>query len=108
MTLNDLGKEIHDWAVDQGFYERPYNFVEHLMLMVSEASEALEEVRAGHALDEIYFKNGKPEGVPTELADIIIRVLDSMHHLGINIDEVVRMKIEHNKTRARMNGGKRL
>lgn len=107
-TLNNLGKQINDWAKAQGFYDRPYNLIEHLMLIVSEAAEVLEEIRNGHPLDEVYWNGDKPEGVPVELADILIRTLDSMAHLGIDVDWVVTQKIEYNKTRAKMNGGKLL
>lgn len=41
----------------------------------------------------------KPEGVPSELADIIIRVLDACGAWGINIEKAVREKIEYNATR---------
>ena len=103
--LNELGNEIHDWSKRQGFYDRSYNFGEHLMLIVSEAAEALEDFRAGSMTHVTSHDiNGKPIGIPSELADIIIRVLDTMTYLGINIDAVVREKINYNKTRPRMNG----
>ena len=108
MTLNELGKEINEWAIDQGFYDREFNFGEMLMLICSEASEALEAYRDGLGLHNIVYSGiyNKPEGVPTELADIIIRTLDLMSHLGIDIDAVVREKIDYNNTRPLMNGGK--
>lgn len=43
-----------------------------------ELSEAVEEYRNGHGLTEIYYNDdGKPEGVPVELADAVIRTLDT-------------------------------
>ena len=45
------------------------------------------------------YCNRKPEGVAVELADCIIRCLDTMHSLGVSIDGVVRMKMEYNKSR---------
>lgn len=105
MTLNELAKEINDWAVGQGFYEHERNFGELLMLICSEAAEALEEHRDGRPFDEIYYKtNNKPEGIPVELADILIRVLETMYHYNIDIDKVVREKVDYNKTRPFKNG----
>jgi NTP pyrophosphatase (non-canonical NTP hydrolase) len=48
----------------------------------------------------------KPEGVPTELADIIIRVLDAAHQLGIDIDKAIAEKVAYNDNRPFRHGGK--
>lgn len=47
---------------------------------------------------------GKPDGVPSELADIIIRVLDACAAWGVDIDEAVRRKMEYNAGREHMHG----
>jgi hypothetical protein len=46
----------------------------------------------------------KPEGVPSELADIIIRTLDAAAAWGIDIDEAVRLKVAYNETREILHG----
>lgn len=48
----------------------------------------------------------KPEGVPSEIADIVIRCLDFAGEHGIDLAEVIREKLEYNATRARMHGKK--
>ncbi|MDR0905796.1 MAG: hypothetical protein LBN00_06445 [Oscillospiraceae bacterium] len=61
-----------------------------------------------------HFRNGrgehcakaKPEGVAVELADCLIRILDTCAAEGIDIDEVVRLKMEYNKSRPYRHGGK--
>jgi hypothetical protein len=99
------------------------SFGDIIALIHSEASEALEEYRNGHDPTETYWlhRNGatvgnpkdfppgwtKPEGVPIEFADIIIRVLDACAAYGIDISEVMRIKMEYNKTRPFKHGGKR-
>lgn len=45
----------------------------------------------------------KPIGVPSEMADILIRVLDACASYGIDIERAVREKIAYNKA----HGGKR-
>jgi NTP pyrophosphatase (non-canonical NTP hydrolase) len=46
----------------------------------------------------------KPEGVPAELADVIIRVLDFCGAREIDIDRAIEAKIAFNKTRPPMHG----
>jgi len=104
--LNDLGKEIHSWAIKQGFYDRQRNFGETMTLIHSEISEAFEEYRDGRLPNMTHYDGNKPEGIPSELADVIIRVLDTMTYYGIDIDAIVREKMNYNKTRPHMNGGK--
>ena len=49
----------------------------------------------------------EPCGIPTESADIIIRVLDYCAAYGIDIDRALQEKVEFNKTRAYKHGGKK-
>lgn len=46
----------------------------------------------------------KPEGVAVELADCIIRCLDTMYSLGVDIDDVVAEKMAYNATRPHKHG----
>jgi NTP pyrophosphatase (non-canonical NTP hydrolase) len=48
----------------------------------------------------------KPEGIPSELADIIVRVLDTAGEYGIDMDEAMSLKLRHNRTRPHRHGGK--
>lgn len=51
--------------------------------------------------------HSKPEGIPTELADVIIRVLDYCAYAGIDIENVLEVKHEYNKSRPYRHGGKK-
>jgi NTP pyrophosphatase (non-canonical NTP hydrolase) len=57
---------------------------------------------------ECNYKNSKPEGIPAELADCIIRILDYCGKEGIDIEEAVKIKHQYNKTRPYRHGGKKI
>lgn len=102
MDLNRLAAEIYQNNVKKGFWDDDRSIGEVIALIHSEASEALEDWRDGRM--RIYAESGKPVGFPIELADIVIRVLDLCHKLGIDIEDAIRMKHEYNLTRARLHG----
>lgn len=105
--LNELAAEINATATQKGFWEegKDRDPAKILMLIVTELAEAFEEIRDGHPLDyEYYDHKMKPSGVPSEMADAIIRALDACHAWGIDIDRVVREKMEYNKTRPHKHG----
>ena len=78
-----------------------------LMLIVSEISEALEEHRHGRAPDEIWYTaEGKPEGVPVELADAVIRICDMCGKWNIPLVRALVEKAAYNQTRPHRHGGK--
>ena len=106
--INEVAKQIHENAVDHGWWDEERGFPEVLALIHSEVSEALEEYRNGRLPTEVYTgNNGKPEGIPIELADVIIRVLDYCGYTGIDIDAAISQKHEYNRTRPYRHGGKK-
>ena len=128
MNINELAKEVHENAVNHGWWEKPPSLPEALCLIHAELSEALEEYRNGSPLvygtcalspDDCDFaltcenvghpdaggeKAGacKPEGIAVELADVILRTLDLMAALGVDA-----VSYTHLRSRYFRGGGRR-
>jgi NTP pyrophosphatase (non-canonical NTP hydrolase) len=106
MTIEKLIERSWYLAEEKGWHSVKSSFPEHLMLVVSELSEALEEYRNGHGVQESRVENGKPEGVPIELADALIRIFDMCGVHGIDIAKAIEVKHKFNETRPYRHGGK--
>ena len=105
--LNELVERVHKNAVDHGFWENERNFGEIISLMHSELSEAFEEYRIGKKYNETYYENGeKPCGIPSELADVILRICDFCGAYNIDLDKIINEKVEYNETRPYKHGKK--
>lgn len=109
VTVNDLVVESYNCAKEKGWHSPTKTFGEEIALVHSELSEALEEFRKGYSPDLMYYsgENGdKPEGIPVELADAVIRVFDMCGKYGIDIETAIITKQEYNRTRPERHGGK--
>ena len=106
MRLNDFAEDVHQIAVEHGWWIKPPSFPEVIALCHSELSEALEEYRKGKGANETYVINGAPQGIPFELADVILRILDYCGHEGIDIERCLEEKKNFNRNRTFMHGGK--
>lgn len=102
MTINEWVKKIHQNAVNHGWWEQNRSFGEIVALCHSELSEALEEDRAGREV--FYIKDGKPEGIATEMMDCVIRIFDWFGSVGIDAEDVLKMKHRYNEGRPYKHG----
>lgn len=116
MEINELVQKAHENAVNKGFWEmeqgimKKLNYGEklglteilavanaftsqRLMLIVSEASEALEALRKGDY-----------ENFDEEVSDMFIRLGDFCGGEDINIEAEISKKMEKNKERPRLHG----
>jgi NTP pyrophosphatase (non-canonical NTP hydrolase) len=115
MDILKLQHEAWKIAEDIGWHQgRKIEFGEFIALCHSELSEALEVyretgeigiVRIQNVDSEIFGKT-KPEGIPIELADVIIRILDYCETHGIPMFQAIEMKMNYNKLRSHRHGNK--
>jgi NTP pyrophosphatase (non-canonical NTP hydrolase) len=111
MNINQAVKDSYENARDHGWHDSERSIGDLICLMHSELSEALEEHRNGRTPTEVYYndnKPDKPEGIPVELADCVIRIFDFCGLHGINLEEVLKIKMEYNKTRPYRHGNKKV
>jgi len=118
MDWNEFAKEVHQNAVDHGWWDKPLIFADIAVMCHSELSEAVEEYRLGNPLvwwrcmvrknlpicpqdgcaewqDGKCKRDAAPgaHGVAVELADCIIRILDYLAAEGDDIGDFVPAKV---------------
>jgi hypothetical protein len=85
------------------------------MLIVSEVVEAHDEIRNGKPADKTYYPTSvgvdtgaphKPEGVPSEIADVVIRCFDFAYTEGFDLAGIIAEKLIYNASRERLHGKK--
>ena len=95
MRFNPLVKEAYKQAFDNGFYD--YGLVQDnvktilikLLLINGEVAEATEVLRKDQGVERLH----------EELADIMIRLLDLMGYVQMDVDTYIQTKMDYNKTR---------
>lgn len=123
MKISELQTRAYDHAHSKGFwddYEAAMKnvqfeltdateaafFGQKLALIHSEVTEALEEIRNGN-YNATHKPGEKPEGLPSELADIVIRVADLCGALGIDLESTIIEKLNYNsRSRGHKHGKK--
>jgi len=119
MTIKEWQEKVYEWCERKGWNG---NLVLGNMIanLHSEISEAWEEIRNGKEVNEVYYNKddslaytsgigwvkSKPEGFPIEIADLVIRVLHLCEWAKIDLEEMIKLKMEYNETRPYRHGGK--
>jgi hypothetical protein len=87
--LNALAKEVHENAVKHGFYTPEPEIEATFDNFHRELSEAFDAYAKDKQPFEIYFdeqSNKKPDGIVVELADMVLRILDTSAAIGHKLE----------------------
>lgn len=103
-------QRLADGARNPADLDRPdANYIAaKLALIHSEVSEGLEALRDGDLALRIDPERGKPEGLESELADILIRTLDLAEALGMDMGKTMAVKMAYNEGRPHKHGNRKL
>ncbi len=130
-NMNKFIKRAHQTAVDKGWWDEPKTFGELMSLIHAELSEALEEFRNHYQPNETYYSSKKtikhrdgsitksitiskdksenrkkPEGIPSELADAVIRIFDLAAVYDLDLVSAIEEKMDYNTIRSYKHGNK--
>ena len=116
-VLQEMARQVKEVNVTNGWFDDSRTFGEDIALLHSEVSEMLEAYREWGDADmtqgpAVEYSNGyimpKPEGIGSEAADILIRLLDTCDRYDINLYGEFARKLAYNRTRGYKHGGKKL
>ena len=101
MNLNQIGAVRHQHVVKNGWDKHSWG--EECALIHAEVSELFEECADAkkpiQSPKNYYDKKGKPEGIPAELADIVIKTCGLAVAWDVDLDAAVAEKLAYNETR---------
>jgi NTP pyrophosphatase (non-canonical NTP hydrolase) len=106
INFNAVTREVRECNVVHGWYDDERTVGDLLALLHSEVSEMLDAYRK-HGFDYAQ-KDGKPENVASEAADVFIRLIDFCDRYNIDLGSAYRKKMDYNWTRSYRHGNKRL
>ena len=124
LTLKVMQEQVHEINQANGWYddETPRSFGDDVALLHTEVSEMFEAFRDwgledqtpgqidGVPYEESSFNGSlpKPEGVGSEVADVLIRLLDTCQRYDIDLQAEYERKLAYNRTRGYRHGNKRI
>ena len=91
MDYNIFKTEVHELAVEKGWYDTPREIEELILLVQSELFEAFECWRNNDLRTR--YESRKPCGLPSEFADMVIRFLDMAGYYNIIIKIPTEMEV---------------
>ena len=93
--LRDMQAQVRQVNEANGWFDRDRDFAIDIALLHSEVTEAFEG-----------YRNGDHCNVDEELADVLIRLLDTAERFSTDLPSEVAKKLEKNRQRGYRHGGK--
>ena len=124
LNIFKLQNEVWKVAEESGWHEKEISFGDFISNCHGELSEAFEIYKekgasavsvstpfewlehVSHGVVDMKVVASIPTGIPVELADVIMRILDFCEAHGIDMQGAIQDKLEFNKTREHRHGGK--
>jgi hypothetical protein len=124
--VRELCTESARIALEHGWKN---DFPTQSLLAIGEICEAVEEFRDHRKSTEIWYSlttkdkearttvtreveasepGAKPEGIPVELADAVIRIADWCGQNDVDLAAAIRLKMQYNRSRPFRHGGKKI
>lgn len=121
-SLEDMEQEVFEVNVANGWWEDRRSVGDDVALLHTEVSEIFEAFREFGTADATGDKcetdsygvhlHGekpcKPEGIGSECADVLIRLLDTVRRWELDLRYETERKLAFNRTRGHKHGGKRI
>ena len=130
-VLACMAEEVYACNVANGWFDADRTFGDDIALLHSEVSEMLEAFREQGTETRLRFQSQdgysvlpeddpncqrwlaqgqipKPEGIASEAADVLVRLLDTCKRYDIDLFAEWRRKLDYNWTRGHRHGGKAL
>jgi NTP pyrophosphatase (non-canonical NTP hydrolase) len=105
LHINEMAEAAFANAKAKGWVDRKVEVPEQVALLHSECTEMLEAFRNNEPVSWT-DEHGKPQGIGSELADILIRAGHYAILNGVDLEAEVVKKMAYNATRPFRHGGK--
>jgi NTP pyrophosphatase (non-canonical NTP hydrolase) len=120
-ALWEMAEEVINNNIDKGWrhcdLDETRTFGDEMMLVTTEVGEAFDAFRKT-GMDEFTHEVGtggrdwetlgKPDDVGSELADVLIRLIDTAYWRGVDLQAEYERKMAYNRTRPYRHGGRAL
>lgn len=104
ISITEWVSTLGEWAKSKSWGINNRSVLERLALIHSEVSEIVLALRKGLPVREISVSAGVPDGVPIEIADVVMRLMVLCAEEDIDLERAMRMKLIYNRSRPPRHG----